>query len=151
MYSAEEFDLYKTKVLKYVIYKRRSENEVRNRFKRDMDENMLEDIIQYLKDANYINDSEYIKKTINNFQILKNLSITQLKYKLLDKGLNSSLIDDYFYNNSDDLNEYETKSAKNLILKKQKDMDEFEIKIFLLKKGYKKDNIDTAFERINNS
>ena len=32
MYTIEEFDKEKTKVLKYIIYKKRSEQEIRNKF-----------------------------------------------------------------------------------------------------------------------
>ena len=45
----EEYDKNKTKVLKYVIYKKRSENEIRRKFQNDIDSNMLEDIIEELK------------------------------------------------------------------------------------------------------
>ncbi len=47
----EEFDKLKTKVLKYIIYKKRSEHEVRNKFQKTISEEMLDDIIEYLKDA----------------------------------------------------------------------------------------------------
>ena len=46
-------------------------------YEKEIDENMLEDIIEYLKEAKYINDSEYIRKTVNNFIALKNLSINR--------------------------------------------------------------------------
>ena len=82
MYTIEEFDNQKTKVLKYIIYKKRTEQEVRNKFSRTIDENMLEDIIEYLKEAKYIDDQEFIEKTVNNFMILKNLSIKEIQYKL---------------------------------------------------------------------
>ena len=61
MYTIEEYDKEKTKVLKYIIYKKRSEQEIRNKFAKTIDENMLEDIIEYLKEANYINDKEFIE------------------------------------------------------------------------------------------
>ena len=92
----EEFDKNKTKVLKYIIYKRRTENEVRTKFKNDIEENMLEDIIEYLKEAKYIDDDEYIERTINNFKILKALSLKELQYKLIAKGLSRNLLEDYF-------------------------------------------------------
>ena len=82
MYTIEEFDKQKTKVMKFIIYKRRSENEVRNKFLTSIDENMLEDIIEYLKQAKYIDDNEYIKKTVNNFMILKNLFQTKYGLKM---------------------------------------------------------------------
>ena len=147
MYTIEEFDKEKTKVLKYIIYKKRSEQEIRNKFAKTIDENILEDIIEYLKEANYINDKEFIEKTINNFKVLKNLSIKEMKYKLMAKGLNKEDIEDYFYENKEELEEYETKSALNIIFKKSDSMEQDEIKQYLLKKGYKKDSINRAFEK----
>lgn len=147
MYSTEEFDNAKTKVLKYVLYKKRSENEIRNKFSSIVEENLLDDIIEYLKEAKYIDDNLYIEKTINNFMILKNLSIKEIKFKLLGKGLDKNQIEDYIYNNKEELEEYETKSARNIIYKKSTSMDEQELKEYLLKKGYKIESINQALER----
>jgi len=146
MYTIEEFDKEKTKVLKYIIYKKRSEQEVRKKFSGVIEENLLEDIIEYLKQANYIDDKEYIQKTVNNFIALKNLSIKEIKYKLLAKGLNKSEIEDYIYENKEELENYEIKSAGNLIYKKATSMEQDEIKEYLLKKGYQIDNINKAIE-----
>ena len=144
MYNAEEFDNAKIKVLKYVLYKKRSENEIRNKFSLTIEENLLNDIIEYLKEAKYIDDDLYIRKTINNFMILKNLSIKEIRYKLLSKGLDKEKIEDYIYNNKEELEEYEVKSAKNIIYKKSSSMDEQELKEHLLKKGYKLENVEKA-------
>ena len=146
MYTIEEFDKGKTKILKYILYKKRSENEVRRKFAKELDENMLEDIIEYLKEAKYINDNDYIRRTVNNFIILKNLSIKELKYKLLAKGLNKNDIEDYIYENKEKLEEYEIKSISNIIYKKSLSMEQDEIKQYLLKKGYKSENINKAIE-----
>ena len=137
MYNSEEFDNAKTKVLKYILYKKRSENEIRNKFALTIEENMLDDIIEYLKQAGYIDDTAFIQKTVNNFMILKNLSIKEIKYKLLSKGLDKEQIEDYIYTHKDELEEYEKKSAQNIINKKSSTMDEEELKEYLFKKGYK--------------
>ena len=146
MYTVEEFDREKTRVLRYILYKKRTEQEVRTKFQKDIEENMLEDIIEYLKEAGYINDKEYIEKTVNNFMVLKNMSIKEIKYKLMSKGLNKNDIEDYIYENKEELEEYEMKSARNIIYKKSTTMEQEEIVQFLLKKGYKKDNINNAME-----
>ena len=146
MYNIEEFDKAKTKVLKYILYKKRTEYEVRSKFENEIEENMLEDIIEYLKEAKYIDDKEYIKRTVNNLRMLKNLSIKEVKYKLMAKGLDKDLIDDYIYENKEELQEYEVKSALNIIQKKKNELEEIEIKNYLLKKGYMQDNINQAFE-----
>lgn len=146
MYTVEEFDKEKTKVLKYILYKKRTEQEVRRKFEQNIEPNLLEDIIEYLKEAKYIDDKEYIEKTVNNFIALKNLSIREIQYKLLAKGLSKSDIEDYLYENRDELEEYETKSASNIIYKKSSSMEFEEIKQYLLKKGYKTENINKAID-----
>lgn len=146
MYSIEEFDEQKTKVMKFIVYKRRTEQEVRRKFENSIEENMLEDIIEYLKEAGYLNDKEYIEKAINNFKALKNLSLIEVKQKLYAKGLDKDLIEDYFYENKEELNEYELQSVRNIFYKKQKDYEIEEIKQYLLKKGYKSDNINIVLE-----
>ena len=147
MYSKEEFDKEKTKVLKYILYKKRSEYEIRNKFSKSIEENLLVDIIEYIKEAKYIDDGQYIEKTINNFMILKNLSIKEIQYKLISKGLNKNLIEDYIYNENEELNNYEIKSAKNIIYKKSNTMELEDIKVYLIKKGYKIENINSAIEQ----
>ena len=146
MYTIEEFDKEKTKVLKYILYKKRTEQEVRNKFSTTIDENMLEDIIEYLKEAKYINDKEFIEKTINNFMLLKNLSIKEMQYKLIAKGLSKNDVEDYIYENKEELEQYEIKSAENILYKKSISMEQEEIKQYLLKKGYKLENINRAIE-----
>ncbi len=148
MYTVEEFDKEKTKVLKYVLYKKRSENEIRKKFEREIEENLLEDIIAYLKEAKYIDDKEYIRKTINNFMALKNLSIREIEYKLYSKGIKKEDIEDYIYENKEELNQYEIKSAKNIANKKITSLELEEIKQYLMKKGYKRENITIALEDI---
>lgn len=144
MYTIEEFDKEKTRILKYILYKKRTEQEIRNKYAREVEENLLEDIIAYLKEAGYINDKEYIEKAIHNFISLKNLSIREIKYKLLVKGLNKNEVEDYISENQEELEQYEIKSAKNIYDKKLPNMEPEEIKQYLLKKGYLSENIEEA-------
>lgn len=146
MYTIEEFDKEKTRVLRYILYKKRSEYEVRKKFDKVIEPELLENIIEYLKEAKYINDKEYIERAINNFIILKNLSQREIQYKLIAKGLRKTDIEDYMYENKEMLEEYEIKSAENIIYKKSASMEDDEIRQFLLKKGYKTENINKAFD-----
>ena len=148
MYSIEEFDREKTKVLKYVIYKKRTEREIRLKFKSTIEENLLEDIIEELKENGYISDKAYVQRAVNEYMALKNLSIKELKYKLSAKGINSSDIEDYISNNYEGLEEYEKKSAENIAVKKSVNMDEDEIRTYLMKKGYREENIREAMENL---
>lgn len=144
----EAYDKNKTKVLKYVLYKKRSVNEIKRKFENDISSDMLEDIISDLKENGYIDDSQYVQRSINEFMALKNISLKQIKYKLLSKGIEASLIEDYFYKNKEELSEYEINSAYNIIVKKS-DYPEEEIVASLLKKGFEYDNVKEAIERCN--
>ena len=139
----EEFDKLKTKVLKYVLYKKRTEQEVRQKFSENTG-NMLEDVIEYLKQEKYIDDKVYIEKSVNEYIALKNLSIKELTYKLYSKGLSKNLIDDYVYENKEKLLEYEIKSATNIVNKKSSIMEEEELKQYMNKKGYMQETINIA-------
>ncbi len=148
MYTVEEFDEAKTKVLKYILYKKRTENEVITKFGRMIQEELLKDVIDYLKDAGYINDNEYIEKTVNQFCNLKNLSLREIRYKLLYKGISKDKIEEYISENYEELEDYEKKSAKNIIYKKSTSMELEEIKQYLLKKGYSSESVKNAMEEI---
>lgn len=144
----EEYDKLKTKVLKYIIYKKRTEKEIRQKFSKTIDEDILEDIIDELKENGYIDDLNYIDRAVNEFIALKNLSIREIKYKLFAKGLSNDIIDEYISSNFDELVEYEIKSAKNIIIKKQSMQEDEEIKQGLLKKGYIAENVKEAFNEV---
>ena len=118
MYSIEEFDEAKTKVLKYICYKKRTESEVKNKFIKVINEELLEDVIEELKNIGYIDDEKYILRAINEFMNLKYMSIKEIKYKFMTKGIKSNIIEDYIDNNYDKLLEYEKNSAKKIAIKK---------------------------------
>lgn len=146
MYSLEEFDEAKTRVLKYILYKKRTENEIKTKFGKTYQEDLLADVIDYLKEAGYINDDEYVVKTINQICALKNLSIKEIRYKLLAKGISKDKIDDYMSENREEMLEYEEKSASTVAYKKSSSMEKEEIKNYLIKKGYTSESIKKALD-----
>ena len=146
--EAEKREELRNKMLKYILYKKRSEKEVRNKFSGE-DENMLEDAIEYFKEQKYIDDYSYIERTINEYKNLKNMSIKEIEYKLIQKGINKNFIDDFICKNKVSMLEYEISSAKAIILKKQKNSDEQNIKNYLYQKGYMSESINIAFDEIN--
>lgn len=145
MYTPEEFDEKKTQVMKYILYKKRTESEVRKKFCHTIEENMLEDIIEYVKAAGYINDKEYIKKLVNEYMNLKSMSVREIKSKLYEKGVYVEDIEDYLAENRESLEEYEINSAEKLI-KKKKGMETKKLKIYLLNKGYDMDTVNKLIE-----
>ena len=143
----EEFDKLKTKVLKYILFKKRTENEVRQKFISDQGE-LLNDVIDDLKENGYIDDSNYIQRAIREYMNLKNLSIKEMEYKLISKGIKKDLIENYIYNNKETLLEYEIKSAKNIIIKKINSQEKEDILNGLRKKKYMEDSLKIAIQEI---
>ena len=134
----KEFDEQKTKVFKYITYKKRTEQEVRNKFKGQIEEQMLDDIIDHLKEAKYLDDYEFIEKQVREYMNLKTMSITEIKYKLTTKGLDRKLIEKYIDANYEELREYEQRCIEK-IKNKKAGMEEQEIQQYLYRKGYKCD------------
>ena len=135
-----KIDKLKTKVLKYIMYKKRTEREIREKFK-DENEAILEDVIDNLKELNYISDTDYIKRSIHEFINLKNMSIKEITYKLLSKGINRNDIENYLYENADELDEYEIQSAINIYNNKSSTMEYEDIINYLYKKGFRQESI----------
>ncbi len=146
--QAEKVEKFKNKMLKYIVYKKRTEAEIRQKFSEE-DENMVEEAIEYFKELNYINDEVYVERAINEFKALKNMSIKEVEYKLVQKGIRKKFIDDYICKNKETMLEYEISSAKSIILKKQCKLEEKDIKDYLYKKGYMADSINIAFDELN--
>ena len=92
MNYSEEYDKAKSKVLKYILYKKRSKQEVKNKFSSVISNEMLEEIMDELEENGYINDNSYIERAVAEFIALNNLSLKEVKYKLMAKGISSSLI-----------------------------------------------------------
>lgn len=145
----EEFDKLKTKVLKYIMFKKRTEQEIKRKFSNVEDQDMLEDVIENLKEIGYINDESYVERAVAEFMNLNNLSLKELKYKLMSKGINTNVVETYFDKHIDELEEYEINSAKNIILKKQHNMEENQLTQHLFKKGYRMDYVKQAIEQIS--
>ncbi len=145
--EAEKVEKLRNKMLKYILYKKRTEEEVRNKFISE-DNNLVEDAIEYFKELNYINDYDYIERSVKEFIALKKLSIKEVAYKICQKGVSKNLVDEYIYNNKEALLDYEISSAKAIILKKSGSLEENEIKNYLIKKGYMKESINIALDDI---
>ena len=124
--EAERIDKLRSKMMKYILYKKRTEQEVRQKFCEE-DENLVEDAIEYFKELKYIDDSDYIERSIAEFINLKNLSIKEISYKLYQKGVSKSLVDEYIYNHREKLIEYEIASATKIWNKKMSNTEINEI------------------------
>jgi len=137
------------KLMRYVLYKKRTVNEVRNKCKLlKYEENYIEDAIAYLEEAGYINDKIYVEKYISTIQKLKHMSINEIRMDLMRRGIDDNLIDTAIYN--EEIQEFEFASAEYLVQKKMKAGEEIEkVKKFLLNKGYSYSNVSKAIDNWN--
>ena len=81
-----------------------------------------------------------------SFYFFSDELIKEIKYQLQSKGLDCNLIERYIDDNIDELSEYEKKCAKKIYLKKINDSNTNDIINFLLRKGYRMDNIKAILE-----
>ena len=58
------------------------------------------------------------------------------------------MVEEYISKNIEELREYEQKSADNIVIKQTVNMDETEIRGYLLKKGYREESIKNAMQKI---
>ena len=136
-----KFEIGKEVAIKYVMFKKRTEAEVAKKLEfLNYSPAIIEKIVNYLKEAGYINDERYAEKYFNEIKKLKNWSKVQMKNDLYKRGCNAEL-------NEEELNNYELQSITNLYNKynfkypdhTQENLNEF-ITV-LRKKGFEYNNI----------
>lgn len=138
-----------SKLMKYVIFKKRTENEVRKKCEiLNYNEDYTDEVINYLKEANYINDELYVSKYIKNVMNLKKSSITEIKIDLLKRGVKEEIIENEILKNYEELNSFELNSAINLAVKKYKTYEIEKIRKYLFNKGYTFNNISKAIDNL---
>lgn len=142
----EEFDKLRSKILRYALYKKRTEKEIREKFK-DAETNYVDDIIEFLIEDNYINDKEYIEAYFYDSINLRNNSLKEIKFKLTNKGIDRYMIEKYIDDNLDELVNYEINSIK-LLLERRKEIEEEKNIRYLLNKGYSFENISKAIKTL---
>lgn len=137
------------KLMKYVIFKKRTEKEVRQKCQKlQYTEEYIEEVIEYLTGNNYINDKIYVEKYIQNTIRLKTSSIYEMKIDLLRRGVDEDYIEEYINENNIELEEYEEESAIKLAKKKSGNTEIEKIKKYLLTKGYKYNSISQAIDNL---
>lgn len=134
------------KLMKYVVFKKRTENEVRQKCKLlKYDDEIIDEIIDYLKENEYINDEVYVERYIQNIMRLKNCSKNEIKIDLLKRGIDDDLIEKHM---NEEIEEFESNSAQILALKKYKTMEIEKIKKYLINKGFSYSNVTKAIDNL---
>lgn len=135
------------KIINYVLYQMRTENEVRKKCNSlKFEEDYIDEAIEYLKEAGYIDDKKYAKKYVENVIRLKHISANEIKIALMRKGVNQDIIDDAV--DTEEVYTFEEESCIINAEKKYKSCgDVLKVRKFLVSKGYKYEIINDVLEK----
>ncbi|MDO4282890.1 MAG: regulatory protein RecX [Clostridia bacterium] len=129
-----EFEIAKEKAVKYLVTARKTEYEVRLKLKKGkFSDDIIDQVIDYLIEIDYINDDEYVDAYIRQCMHLLNYSIFEIKQKLLQKGIKKDIIE----KKVDKLKEtsYETELKQKLLNGKLKNMEDIKVTKYLYRRG----------------
>lgn len=130
------FEVAKNKAIKYVGISRKTEQEVYRKLKtQGFDENIIMEVIEYLKELGYINDDDYVDAYIRQCMRLLDYSTYEIRQKLLQKGINKYIIDDKVGTLEE--SDYNDLLLNKLLNGKCKNMDDLKKKQYLFRRGLK--------------
>lgn len=136
-----KFEIGKEVAIKYVMFKKRTETEVEKKLEfLNYSPSIVEKIVEYLKEAGYVDDERYAMKYMQEIKRIKNWSKLQVKNDLYKRGCKAQV-------DEEELNEYELQSITNLYNKyifKYPDYTNESLSDFisvLRKKGFEYSNI----------
>ena len=123
------------KIMNYILYQMRTEMEVRRKCENlKYEPDKIDEIIDYNKEAGYIDDSKYAKKYVENALRLKHQSANELKISLLKKGIDESTAEDV--TSTSEVYDFEYDSCKyNAKKKYESTNDILKVKKYLIAKG----------------
>lgn len=131
-----DFEVAKEKAIRYIGISRKTEYEVFQKLKKlKFDDEIINKVIEYIKNLNYLNDHEYVDAYIRQCMRLQNYSIYEIKNKLLQKGIKKDIIDEkieVLYES-----DYEKNVVEKLLKGKLKNTDDEKRKAYLYRRGFK--------------
>jgi len=124
------------KAIKYIGISKKTEYEVRQKLKRlQVTSSVIDEEMEYLKELGYIDDRDYAKSFVKQCYKMMQYSIYEIKNKLLQKGVNASIIEEELELLKD--SDYELNTIEKLKNGKLKSYDEEKRKAYLYRRGFK--------------
>ena len=116
--SFAQFSYGKNLALNHLSFKARTEKEVRDYLaKHEIDEKIIQQVIQSLKNDNWINDRQYAQAIINSNQLSGDKGSYMLMQKISQKGVAKSIIQEVLQ--EFDMTEVAERAAEKLLKKYQ--------------------------------
>ena len=134
--NSEENIYAREKAIKYIGISKKTEYEVRNKLKGlKVTSSVIDEEIRYLKELNFLNDEEYVKAYIRQCIKMPKYSIFEITNKLLQKGIDSSIIEENIVILEE--SNYEKDLKDKLMNTKLKEYDDNKTKMYLYRRGFK--------------
>lgn len=134
------FEEAKEKAVRYLILQLRTEEEVRKKLKKlDVEEDIITEVVEYLKSIGYIDDNKYIEAYLRQCISIPKYSVYEIKMKLKQKGINKNLISEKL-EEFDGYN-YEKLLVNKLLNGKLKNMEQLKQKAYLYRRGFNISNM----------
>lgn len=91
----DAFSRAKERAMRYLSYRPRSVDEVRrNLMRKDVDEELIERVIAYLREYNYLNDRDFANYWVEQRDTFKPRGRLALQQELRQKGVSRAIIDE---------------------------------------------------------
>lgn len=136
------FEEAKERAVKYLVLALRTEKEVKDKLKKiNVDDEIIDEVCQYLKGLGYINDVYYTEAYLRQCESIPKYSKYEIRMKLIQKGVDRDLVSEKIANNLNP--NYEAKIVEKLMNGKLKNMEPLKQKAYLYRRGFKlSDNIE---------
>ncbi len=130
------FEQAKEKAVKFLVLQLRTEKEVYDKLKKiEVDEEIIDEVITYLKSIRYIDDEKYVEAYLRQCSNIPKYSLYEIKMKLIAKGIDKELVKEKIENWEDE--QYENKLTQKLLNTKLKNMEPLKQKAYLYRRGFK--------------
>ena len=130
------FEQAKERAVKYLVLALRTEKEVKDKLRKlNVEEDIIDEVCEYLKGLGYINDVYYTEAYLRQCESIPKYSKYEIKMKLIQKGIDKDLASEKVANNLSQ--NYEAKIVDKLMNGKLKNMEPLKQKAYLYRRGFK--------------
>ena len=130
------FEQAKERAVKYLVLALRTEKEVKDKLRKlNVEEDIIDEVCEYLKGLGYINDVYYTEAYLRQCESIPKYSKYEIRMKLIQKGVDKELVSEKIANNLNP--NYEVKIVEKLMNGKLKNMEPLKQKAYLYRRGFK--------------
>lgn len=134
------FEEAKERAVKYLALALRTESEVKTKLKKiNVDEEIIQQVTEYLKEIGYIDDRKYVEAYLRQSVSIPKYSVYEIKMKLIQKGISKDIVEEKL--SEFNKKEYENALVEKLLNGKLKNMDDLKQKAYLYRRGFSSNNV----------